>query len=707
MDVRTYCRLCHGNCGLVATVEDGRVIAVRGDHDNPLTRGYACIKGLSYPEFHHGPGRLKHSLARGADGAHRPVGSEALFDAVAARIAAIVARHGPDAVALIQGTQSAYNILHGLFAGAFLRALGSSSRFSTMTIDQSAKWVAAARLGTFASGRQGFSGADVWLLAGSNPLVSLQGGLLSGFPIYNPMKSLRDARARGLKLIVVDPRASETARNADLHLQIRPGEDATLFAGLLNIILSEGWGDADFCARHVNGVDALAQAVRPFTPERTAARAGVPVEQLHQAAALFARDSRRGMAASGTGPDMGPRSNLAEHLIESLNAVCGRYARAGERIANPGVLASARPVLEEAQSPSREWERGPKSRVADTGRLQGEKMTGALAQEILTPGEGQIRALICAGANPAAALPDQLAAVKALGALDLLVTIDPRYSETARLAHYVVAPTLALERPDHTRGHEANMEVSFAQYTPAVIAPEPGSDVVDDWYFYWAVAKRLGLQLTVSGRAVDMETAPSAEDLLAGLASRGAVTLEELKRHPGGKVFEVAAAFVQPGRDGHAGRLEACPPDVAAALAELERDTGLADPAYPFRLIVRRTREMMNTLGKDMAAIRGRGTYNPAWMHPDDLAGLGLDDGARVEIRSPAGAISAIVRADATVRPGAVSMTHGFGALPGEDETYETVGANVSRLLGGPLPVEAINAMPLMSAAPVSVRAAR
>ncbi len=637
MDVRTYCRLCHGNCGLVATVEDGKVTAVRGDHDNPLTRGYACIKGLSYPELHHGPGRLKRSLARGADGKHQEIASERLFDEVAGRIESIVARHGAEAIGLYQGTQAAYNILHGLFAGAFMRALGSPSKFSSMTIDQSAKWVASARLGVFASGRQNFFESDVWMLVGTNPLVSLQGGLLSGFPIYNPMKSLRDARARGLKLIVIDPRASETARNADLHLQIRPGEDATLFAGLINIILSEGWQDGDFCARHVNGVDDLAAAVRPFTPERTAARAGVPVDQLYAAAALFARDSRRGQAASGTGPDMGPRSNLTEHLIESLNAICGRYGRAGDRIANPGVLSSARPVFEEAVSPGREWERGPKSRIAGAGPLMGEKMTGTLAAEILTPGEGQIRALICAGSNPAAAIPDQLGVVEALRALDLLVTIDPRYSETARLADYVVAPTQALERPDHTRGHEPNMWLPFAQYTPAVISPEAGADVVDDWYFYWSVAKRLGLQLNISGRAVDMQTPPTAEELLANLAGRGVISLDEVKRHPGGNVFEVPSAYVQPAREGHSGRLEVLPPDVADDIAELERDPGDPTPAYPFRLIARRSRELMNTLGKDITTIRARVAYNPAWMNPQDLAELGLVDGARVEIRSPAG----------------------------------------------------------------------
>jgi anaerobic selenocysteine-containing dehydrogenase len=706
MDVKTYCRLCHGLCGLVATIEDGKVTAVRGDHDHALTRGYACIKGLQYPELHHGPGRLRESLKRKADsGGHAPIASEAAFGEIAARLGAIVDAHGPHAVAVFSGTQSAYNILHGQFARSFMQSLGSRSHFSTMSIDQSAKWVAAERLGAFASGRQNFFDSEVWLFAGTNPLVSLQGGTLSGAPIYNPMKSLREAKARGLKLIVVDPRRSETARHADLHLQALPGEDAVIFAALINIILSEGWQDAEFCARFVNGLAGLAAAVKPFTPALAARRADVPEAQLRQAARMFAREARTGMASSGTGPDMGPYSNLSEHLIECLNVICGRYAREGTKIRHPGVLASHKPAYAEVIGPNRGWEKGPQSRVADAGMLMGQMMSGVLADEILTEGEGQIRALICAGGNPAAALPDQEKAVRALQSLDLLVTIDPRYSETARLADYVIAPTLALERPDHTRGHEPQMPIAFAQYTPKLVDPPAGSDVVDDWYVYWSLARRLGLPLSVSGRGLDMDHAPSADELLAMMTGRSPISLDEVKRYPGGKVFETQDRFVQPARPEASDRFEVAPQDVVEELAEVLQAS--SSPAltggHTHRLVVRRTRELMNTLGKDVAGIRKRVRFNPAWMNPADMAALGLAEGDPVTVRSSDGAIAAIVQGDEAVRAGVVSMSHGWGVLPGEAGRYETDGSATTRLIGRHHRVERINAMPQMTAIPIAI----
>lgn len=716
MDVKTYCRICQGICGMVATVEDNKVVAVRGDQDHPLTRGYACIKGLQNPELLHGPGRIRRPLARQSDGSHAPIASQDALDRIALKIADIVRDHGPNSVALFTGTQTYFNPLHLHFSRAFFRALGSRSMFSPATIDQSAKMIVLGRLGSFASGQQPFHTSDVWLLAGTNPLVSLQGGVFGGFPIYNPTKSLRDAKARGMKIIVVDPRRTETALQADIHLQLRPGEDASLFAGLIHVILREGWHDAEFCARYVasdvGGIEAMRQAVAPFTPEYVAARADVPAQQIVAAAEMFAHTARTGMAGSGTGTDMGPWSNLSEHLLECLNVLCGRYLREGAKIANPGVMGARRPVHAEVRGPNREWERGPASRVAPhaAGLLMGEMPSGTLADEILTPGEGQIRALISSGSNPGACVPDQLKVVRALKSLDLLVAVDPRYSETARLADYVIAPTLGFERPDNTRGHEPSMPFTFAQYTPPVVKPDADSDVMDDWRFYWELARRLGLSLSMSGRPIDMEHAPATEDLLAQLSVRGAVPYDEVKARPGGAIFDLPEVTVQPPRPEATDRFCLMPDDVAAELAEVfgESDghSNRADPRFPYRLTVRRHRETMNSLGKDLGGIRARMTFNPAFIHPEDLAAHGLAEGDAVEITSADGSIPARVKADATLRRGVVSMSHSWGALPGEDEDYQRIGASTSRLLGPGQRSEAINAMPQMTAIPVAIRRA-
>ena len=215
--------------------------------------------------------------------------------------------------------------------GEFLRALGSSSLYTTLTIDQSAKYVAAGRLGMWQAGQVHIDDAEALLVFGCNPLVSHSAG---GMLVSDPVRRLKQARARGLKLIVVDPRLSETARHADLFLQPIPGTDALIAAGLLRLILSEGRHDAAFCAGHVAGLEALREAVEPFTPEVVAARAGLDADALRAAAAMFATASHRGAVITGTGTDMQPRSNLAEHLIQCLDVVCGHFKRAGEAMRN-------------------------------------------------------------------------------------------------------------------------------------------------------------------------------------------------------------------------------------------------------------------------------------------------------------------------------------------------------------------------------------
>ena len=249
----------------------------------------------------------------------------------------IIARDGADAIAGFRGTMSYSNATANFMLPAFLRALGSRSFFSTMTVDQSAKWITVERLGSWAAGRDSFDVAEVLMFVGTNPLVSLS---TFNFFLQHPVKAMQRFKARGGKLIVIDPRRTETARHADIFLQPYPGEDVTVIAGLLHIILDSGWHDAQFCARWVKDLERLRAAVASFTPAYVAQRAGIDADDLTAAARLFAHECRRGSAASGTGPNMAAHSNLAEHLIECLNVVCGRYARAGDRVPNPGVLGA-------------------------------------------------------------------------------------------------------------------------------------------------------------------------------------------------------------------------------------------------------------------------------------------------------------------------------------------------------------------------------
>jgi anaerobic selenocysteine-containing dehydrogenase len=703
-EARSFCRICGGLCGMrIAIDADERIVAIKPDKQHPITQGYACSKGLEAGELHQGPTRLLHPLKRRPDGSFARIGLEQALDEIAERLTGILERRGPAALAAYRGTPNWFHAVGTYFLPAWLRSLGGWKYFSTYTIDQSAKWVTMERLGNWAGGRLSLAEADVWLFAGTNPLVSVG----SGYLLNNPSKSLKAAKERGLRLIVIDPRRTETAARAEVHLQIRPGEDPTVAAGLIHVILNRGWHDAAFCARHVAGLEALRGAVAPFTPEYVAARAGIEVSQLLRAAELFAGEGRRGAATTGTGPNMSPRSNLSEHLYECLNVICARYPQAGDVVSNPGVLSPRTPRVAQAIAPSRAWERGYRSRVRSMGMLYGEMMTGVLPEEILTPGEDQIRTLFVTGGNPAGSSPDTAAMAKALSSLELLVTIDPLMSATARLSHYVLPPKLMYEIPAVPC---LDMELfyygqPYAQYTPAIVTPPQGSDVADDSYLFWSLAARMRRPIEFRGVTLDLDKPPDLDDLLSILLRDAQVPFQELKRHPIGSRFDVPPQVVEAARDDGA-RFEVMPKDVEVELAAVRTETSSFESAdYSHRLLCRRMREVSNTM-RDLPSIRRRRKFNPAYLAPSDLATYGIAAGDRIEIVSAHGCIPAIVAVDEGLLPGTISMTHGWGGLPDENLPYDTEGANPSFLIKMDAAYEAINAMPTMSTIPVNIRKA-
>lgn len=697
---KTYCRICPGFCAVDVTIEDGRAVEVRGDRSDPVTRGYTCIKGTQNPDLLHGKGRFTRSMRRAADGSLAEVDLTTALDDIGARLKAIVAEHGPRSVGIFMGTQAWFSAVNAPAATAFAAALGTPCLFGTMTIDQSAKWVAGERIGVFNGGPQRFDYSDVWMLVGTNPLVSIMGGpSTSGFGHTNPTKTLRDARARGMKLIVIDPRRTETAVQADLFLQSRPGEDAVLLAGIVHVVLRERWHDHAFCDHHVNGLGQLEAALAPFTPEAVARRAGVNAEDILLAARMFAKDGKRGRVGTGTGPDMGPHSNVAEHLAQCLNVLCGRYLREGEEVPNPGVLQP--PVARHADvtPPARSWLKGPRSRRLGLGRMFGQMMSAELADEILQPGTGQIKALICVGGNPAVALPDQAKTIAALGELDLLVTIDPRLSATARLADYVIAPTLAFERHDHTGYLEAMFQQPYARYAEPVVEAPAESQVIDDWKFFWEIARRMELPMQLGESLCGDGPTPSTEDILASMAVGSRVPLEEVRAQPAGAIFDAGKAHVQPARAGRVDKLELAADDV---LGEIASVAATLDQPHDSRLLltVRRVREFVNSGLTDASKSRARIPENPAFLHPEDLDRLGLTDGEKVCVVSATGRIVAVARTDPSLRCGTVSVTHCWGEGSDDDRR---IPESTSRLVASDRDLQAINGMPIMTAIPVEV----
>ena len=275
----TFCRFCHAACPLEVDIEINtsgaqpkeKVVAVRGIMNDPMFEGYTCIKGRQLADQHNAPDRLRAPLQRNADGTFSETTSVAALADIASRVQSIIAKYGPRAVASYTGTGAFQNSISMPVTQAFHVGIDSPSFYTSITIDQPAHLTSRLRLGAWEAGWQNFRDADVLLAIGYNPLVSSYGpsGGLQG---TNPFVRLRRAKERGMKLIVIDPRKSELASFADLWLPVKPGEDPTLLAGLVNVILQENLHDQEFCARWVNQIDELRAAVAPYTPEMVAAR---------------------------------------------------------------------------------------------------------------------------------------------------------------------------------------------------------------------------------------------------------------------------------------------------------------------------------------------------------------------------------------------------------------------------------------------------
>lgn len=710
-EARSFCRICSAHCGMLLTIDDdaNRIVAIKGDKQHPTSHGYVCFKGLQADEAHRGPKRLLRPLKRQPDGTYAEIGSEQALDEIGDSLREILARHGAEAVAAFKGTQATLYATHMIVLD-FLRALGSTQYYSTNTIDQSAKFVSFERQGGWAAGLQDLSQSEVLLFFGCNPVISH-----STMPVMgpDPLRTLKKARERGLKLIVIDPRHTETAQQADLFLQPLPGRDAAIAAAIIRTILDEGWEDREFVSRHVGAdrIEQLKHALAPFTPELAEQVAGLAEGQVRAVARLFARDCRSGAAHAATGPSMAAFSNLTQHLVDTLNIVCGRFRRAGDR-AVVDMQNPAGPIHAEVIPPPRMFEKVPPSRIRGAGLIGYDRLTSTLAEEILTPGEGQIRALIVQGGNPAACIPDQQKVAEAFRSLDLLVVIDPYMSTTARLGHYILPPTMMYERPDlpiNVPGFTINTE-TWTQYTPAVLEVPQGSDLVEDWYPYWALAKRLGLKLDFFGTELDLtrNTRPATDEMLAIRLVNAQVSLgqlkQELETHPGGRLYDPPCSVVQPARPDADGRFDVMPSDVAEELhlfAASEVMQPATSPAgHSHVMISRRMNRVMNSVGNQLSGTLKLDPHNPAYMHPDELQALGLVAGDRVEIASEHGCIVTFAAPDTAVRSGVVSIAHCWGGLPGE----ESPGANTNLLIACDKHVEPINAMPRMSAVPVTVR---
>jgi anaerobic selenocysteine-containing dehydrogenase len=720
------CRICSAHCGVIATVTDGRLTKVTGDPDNPMFKGYTCAKGRALPAIHNNPDRLLSSQKRGTDGTFARIEAQQAMDEIAAKLTSLIEKYGPRSVAVYLGTNGLPYPASALMANAFIRAIGSPMFFTANTIDQPGKQIALAAHGHWLGGDLSFDNADSWLLVGTNPVVSKA----IGIPGQNPAQHLKAAAARGMKLIVVDPRRSQTAARAAIHIQPRPGEDVSILAAFINVIISEGLCDTEFLAENVDGFDKLAAAVSGFTPECAAERAGVPVQQIIDAARLFAtHGTRGGMVNAGTGPNMGRYGSLLEYLCVCLTTVCGRWARAGEEVLRPNTLLPAFTAKAQPHAPYEGWGYGERLRVRGLTDTVAGMPTAALADEILLEGEGQVRALICVGGNPIAAWPDQRKTEQALESLELLVTLDTEMSGTSRMADYVIAPLMQMETPAMTVGSElikyytsgTGIPAPYAQYAPRLIDPPDGSDLTEEWQFFLGLAKRMGLELWFinffgSGGGRFMESPPivvkfdgdtqlTTEELFEQMCSTSRIPLDEVRSHPHGNIFDVEAVVEKRDADCTA-RLDVGNEVLLSGLAEILAEDFRAaqdDTDFPMRLIPRRHPNFMNSSGITLSTLNRGKPYNPAYVHPDTLASLGLESGAAVTVASRHDCIPCVVEADDSMRRDVISMHHAFGGFPTDDRDYRDHGSNVGRLVPTDAEYDPITGMPRQANIPVRI----
>jgi anaerobic selenocysteine-containing dehydrogenase len=686
----SICRLCINQCAIEVITSKDVVVEVRGVPSDPMYSGHTCEKGRSQGRLLTHPNRLLTTLKRGEDGRHVPIPSEQAMDEIAARLASIAEESGGASIAAYAGTAAYLMTAQTAFPmyNALLDALDTPMRFDPNTIDKPGKTVAPSFLGRWGAPSQGFDRPEGILLIGINPWQTY-----TGFPAGSPKRWLQDVIDGGCKLVVIDPRRTHVAARAGWHLQPRPGHDVALVAAMVKIVLEEDLVDSAFVAEHVTGVAELTDVLAELDVAQVCEDAGVSPADLTEATVAYA-SARRGYAMAGTGPNMSGRGTLLEYLVSVLETLLGHWLRTGDkRVASPVLTAPQRAVAE-ATGPEESWGRVPRLSVRGLRASGAGVPTAALADEMLA---GNVRALISWGGNPAVAFPDQPRVLAGLGTLELLVQIDPWYSETAALADYVIAPTMPLEVAATSAGNEAmtaratgyGSALPYANYTAPVVPRPPGSDLLEEWEFFYGLMVRLGVPVEVwpfsgvqDGKKIVLTSKPTTDQLIDLMCVGSRVPVETVRAHRGGALYPEDPIVVEAARSPSGERLHVGHPlmmeDLRAELARLEE----TQMSRRFSLVCRRANHTLNTTVTEVTT-RQHPAYNPVYMNPDDMATDGIAQGDVVLIESAHGAISARAHSDQNLRSGVVSMSFAYGGRPAavgsiEHPSHPTVNALIS-----------------------------
>jgi formate dehydrogenase len=673
---RTSCKIgaCEPFCGLALEVEDGRVVAVRPDRDHPLTQGYACIKGMHVGDYVNDPERLLHPLRRGANGLER-VSWEAAIREIGAKLRSLRDAHGPRCIASYWGNAADSTTI--TLANTFCHAFGSPNSFNVLSLEYTDRGAVAERvLGNENLTLQPDAGrARFALLLGTNPLVTNGMTLLQRRPRISA--DLKAIQRGGGKVVVVDPRCTETAKVADEHLAIRPGTDLFLLVAMIRRILESGQADQAFLDRYANGHEVWRCLVESLEPARAARITDVPETRIERLADEFAA-ADGAFATTRVGVQTGRNTTLTEWAVMTLNAITGNIDRPGGVYFNPGAIDV--PALIERFSKRRN---PSPSRIGGYPQIFGGPPAPVFADDVLSDDPDRIRALVVVAGNPVITFPHTKKVEDALRNLELLVCIDIYPSDTIAFADYAL--------PAATLYEKGGLHFLTSTFEPYPLLEwrskilEPRGESRSEWDIFKSLSRAAGVPflndplLDRVARILDALGIGFTEDFLYRFLLLGKPSLRRLKRTPGGiKLGEIRfGEFLDHGLRTPSGRLELAPPDLVKTLPEALAEPPRSSHEYPFLLISGARRLAgYNSWTHHIAPLAEKLGGNWAVLNPRDAARIGAAEGERVRVESPVGEVEIEARISSDIREGVVAIHQFFG------HNYES-GTRASRRFPG------------------------
>ncbi|HVL89575.1 MAG TPA: molybdopterin oxidoreductase family protein [Actinomycetota bacterium] len=715
------CPLCEATCGLAITMDGDRVAGIRGDDEDVFSHGYICPKGTTLGDLHHDPDRIRRPLIK-RDGRFVEATFDEAFAEIERRLPPILAEHGRDAVGLYIGNPTVHNMDSTIFVKPMAKAIGTRNIFSASTVDQRPKELACAWMygGGLTVPIPDIDRTDYLLILGANPLDS--NGSLATAPDW-PGR-LKAIRKRGGRVVVVDPRRTNTAAKADEHIAIRPGGDAFFLAAVAHTIFDEGLVTLGTVDGHVSGLDEAREAVEPFTPDAVAAACGID-------AATIVRIARELAAAPSAavygriGTTTQEFGTLASWLVDVCNIVTGNMDRPGG-VMFPKAAAGASNTR---PGKGRTFRIGRfTSRVRGAAETLGELPSACLAEEIDTAGEGQIRAMITIAGNPVLSTPDGARLDRALAGLDFMVSVDVYLNETTRHADVILPPPEPLQRSHYDLAFWQLSVRNVANYSPAILPLQDGQmheweilsvlatiaqtgtradpSIVDD-LVAMTVAQGVATESLTAEQLLEATAARRGPERILDIMLRGGpydLTLDDLLAAPHGVDLGPLQPRIPEILRTESGKIECAPPPLIADLARLR--AALDRPANGMMLIGRRHLRSNNSWGHNVPAmVKGRDRCT-LMIHPADATRLGLEDGKPATIVSGTGTLVAPVEITDDIREGVVSLPHGWGHdLPGIRLSVASSKPGVNTNLLTPSVMDALSGNAVLNGIPVEISA--